>query len=225
MRYLRLRTTPDSAVAPELFRLLAASPHATEARLVDWNLGASYPTVLYSVVGDAEAFRAAMPETPLVRDVEIAEQDDGRFYLLVTADPGGDDLAAGLLDVLQTPGVVVLKPALYRDGDVHVRMVGTDRALQRFVDDHPDDIEVEVQRLGESVTRPDAPAAASLSDRQREAVEAALDLGYYDDPRAATQADVADRLGCSPSTAGDHLRKAESKLVRAGVGVRDDGRE
>jgi predicted DNA binding protein len=216
MRYLRLRTTPDSAVAPELFRLLAASPHATEARLVDWNLGAEYPTVLYSVAGDADAFRAAMPETPLVRDVEVTERGDGWFYLLVTADPGDDDLAAGLLEVLATPGVVVLKPAVYRDGDVYVRMVGTDEALQRFVDDHPDAIEVEVRELGDSVTRPDAPAA-SLSDRQREAVDAALDLGYYEDPREATQADVADRLGCSPSTAGDHLRKAEAKLVGAAM--------
>ncbi|MFB6270785.1 MAG: helix-turn-helix domain-containing protein, partial [Halobacterium sp.] len=55
---------------------------------------------------------------------------------------------------------------------------------------------------------------------QREAVEAALELGYYDDPRAATQADVADRLDCAASTAGDHLRKAEAKLVRAGMDVR-----
>lgn len=221
MRYLRLRTTPDSSVAPELFQLLAASPHATEARLVDWNLGARYPTVLYSVAGDADAFRAAMPETPLVRDVEVTEQGDGWFYLLVTADPGEDDLATGLLDVLTTPGVVVLKPAVYRDGDVFVRLVGTDRALQQFVDDHPPDIEVEVRELGDSVTRPDAPAA-SLSDRQREAVEAALALGYYEDPRAATQADVADKLGCSPSTAGDHLRKAEAKLVDAAMNVHAD---
>lgn len=219
MRHLRLRTTPDADVAPEMFRLLAASPHATEARLVDWNLGAAHPTVLYSVDGDAAAFRESLPETPLLRDVELTETGDGHFYLLLTADPAGDELASGLLDAVTTSGLIVLKPAVYRDGHVHVRMVGTERALQRLLDDHPDDIDVDVRELGEAFSTPDAPAAL-LSDRQREAVEAALELGYYDDPRAATQADVADRLDCAASTAGDHLRKAEAKLVRAGMDVR-----
>jgi predicted DNA binding protein len=219
MRHLRLRTTPDAAVAPDMFRLLAASPHASEARLVDWNLGADYPTALYSVDGDADAFRESLPEMPLLRDVELTETGENHFYLLLTADPGEDTVASGMLESLTTPGLVVLKPAVYRDGDVHVRMVGTEAALQELVDDHPEPIDVEIQQLGESFSTPDVPAAL-LSDRQREAVEAALELGYYDDPRTATQADVADRLGCASSTAGDHLRKAEAKLVRAGMGVR-----
>nr|WP_276252178.1 helix-turn-helix domain-containing protein [Halomicroarcula sp. SHR3] len=40
-------------------------------------------------------------------------------------------------------------------------------------------------------------------------------MGYYDQPRGATQADVAEVLDCSPQTAGTHLRKAESKVMRA----------
>lgn len=214
-----MRTTPNSTVAPEMFRLLAASPHATEARLVDWNLGADYPTVLYSVDGDADAFRESLPDVPLLRDAELTETGDGHFYLLLTADPSDDELATGLVDVLTTPGLIVLKPAVYRDGDVHVRMVGTEPALQQLVDDHPEDIEVDVRQLGESFSTPDVPAAL-LTERQQAAVEAALELGYYDDPRTATQADVADRLGCAASTASDHLRKAEATLVRAGMDVR-----
>jgi predicted DNA binding protein len=56
-----------------------------------------------------------------------------------------------------------------------------------------------------------------LSDRQREAVRAALDIGYYDQPRGATHEDVAAALDCAPSTASEHLRKAEAELVRAAM--------
>lgn len=52
-----------------------------------------------------------------------------------------------------------------------------------------------------------------LSDRQREALLAALDLGYYEHPRAATQEDIASRLGCEANTASEHLQKAEAKVL------------
>jgi predicted DNA binding protein len=56
--------------------------------------------------------------------------------------------------------------------------------------------------------------AGGLTDRQREALAEALAAGYYESPRAATVADVGERLDCAPSTAAEHLRKAESTLVR-----------
>jgi len=36
-------------------------------------------------------------------------------------------------------------------------------------------------------------------------------LGYYESPRRATRDDVA-AVGCSPTTAGEHLRKAEARV-------------
>ncbi|MEF8813524.1 MAG: helix-turn-helix domain-containing protein [Halovenus sp.] len=54
-----------------------------------------------------------------------------------------------------------------------------------------------------------------LSNRQREAVEVALELGYYETPRTANQEDVAEAMGCATSTAAEHLQKAESKILRA----------
>jgi predicted DNA binding protein len=56
-----------------------------------------------------------------------------------------------------------------------------------------------------------------LSDRQREALEVAVELGYYDTPREATHTDIAAELDCAPNTASDHLQKGEAKLVRAGL--------
>jgi len=56
-----------------------------------------------------------------------------------------------------------------------------------------------------------------LSQRQREAVAVALELGYYEIPRETDHEAVADALECAPSTAAEHLRKAEAKLIPAVV--------
>ena len=58
---------------------------------------------------------------------------------------------------------------------------------------------------------------ASLTARQRAAVRAALDLGYYDVPREADHEAVADAIDCAPSTAAEHLRKAEATLLRGAM--------
>ncbi|MXR22550.1 helix-turn-helix domain-containing protein [Halobacterium bonnevillei] len=48
----------------------------------------------------------------------------------------------------------------------------------------------------------------------------AVDAGYYDVPRTASQDDVAAQLDCAPSTVAEHLRKAEAAL--AGAAIRND---
>ena len=37
-------------------------------------------------------------------------------------------------------------------------------------------------------------------------------LGSYDVPRGATHRDIADRLGLSVGTVGEHLQKVESRV-------------
>ncbi len=55
---------------------------------------------------------------------------------------------------------------------------------------------------------------ADLTDRQREVIETALRTGYYDDPRGTSGAELAERFGVSSSTLHQHLRAAESKVIR-----------
>ncbi|WP_370628387.1 helix-turn-helix domain-containing protein [Halorientalis salina] len=58
-----------------------------------------------------------------------------------------------------------------------------------------------------------------LTDRQQEAVRAAIDHGYYEVPRSGSVEDVAAALDCAPSTASNHLRKAEARLAEAVASV------
>jgi len=55
----------------------------------------------------------------------------------------------------------------------------------------------------------------SLTDRQREVLETAHEAGYYNWPRGATAADLAELLDVSEPTLHKHLRAAEQKLVTA----------
>lgn len=52
-----------------------------------------------------------------------------------------------------------------------------------------------------------------LTDRQREVVAAAYQLGYYDQPRRIDGDGLGDRFGVSRSTVHEHLRTAERKLL------------
>lgn len=52
-----------------------------------------------------------------------------------------------------------------------------------------------------------------LTPRQREVLNTAYDLGYYDPEAGTTGEAIADELGISPSTVSQHLQAAERKLV------------
>lgn len=54
-----------------------------------------------------------------------------------------------------------------------------------------------------------------LTERQRNALQAAYYAGYFERPRAATGGDVADSLGISQPTFSQHLRDAERKVLDA----------
>ena len=74
---------------------------------------------------------------------------------------------------------------------------------------------VSKRHLSESPGRRDSSTADSdLTGRQREVAETALREGYYDDPRGISGADLADRFDVSSSTLHQHLRAAESKIIR-----------
>lgn len=59
------------------------------------------------------------------------------------------------------------------------------------------------------------PDADHLTEKQREAVVAAVEAGYYESPRKADLGDLAAELGVSRSAVSQRLNAVESKLVTA----------
>jgi hypothetical protein len=221
MQFVRLTARPPIEKVPRTLRLLVASEHVAATRWVSWNLADSRGvTVLFHVVGDADGVEAGLSGAPEVVDAAVAPAVDGAFYLLATLDPSVSPLMTSIFDTIRRDGVVFLPPVAERDGALEIGLVGGSAAVSDVVDGLPPGVDLEVRAVGRRGLAHEPPAAP-LSPRQREAVLAALELGYYDQPRQATHEDVAEVLSCAPSTASEHLQKAEAKLVRAALPRRD----
>jgi predicted DNA binding protein len=60
-------------------------------------------------------------------------------------------------------------------------------------------------------------STSTLTDRQFEVLECALEAGYFEWPRDADSETVAGQLGISRATFLEHLRKAQSKLLTEAI--------
>ncbi|APW98675.1 bacterio-opsin activator [Halobiforma lacisalsi AJ5] len=107
-------------------------------------------------------------------------------------------------------------------GSLRVSLTTPDRTeLERIVDDlRETGATVQLERITSSGpdvdgrTAPD-PDADGLTEKQREAVVVAVESGYYETPRRADLADLADELGVSRSAVSQRLNAVESKLVNS----------
>jgi predicted DNA binding protein len=77
---------------------------------------------------------------------------------------------------------------------------------------------VTLQRLVESCESPESGEPTvldrdALTDRQREVLETAYEMGYFRKPRGAQAGEVADTLDISTTTFSEHLAAAQRKLL------------
>ncbi|WP_232700854.1 helix-turn-helix domain-containing protein [Halobacterium wangiae] len=61
------------------------------------------------------------------------------------------------------------------------------------------------------------PPGDGLTDRQREALRTAYELGYFEIPRRASLEDVATQLDISASSVSERLRRAQTQLIEETV--------
>lgn len=81
-----------------------------------------------------------------------------------------------------------------RDGDASVTL----RQLTPFGDEKTEATEIDT---------------TAITEKQREAAELAVNLGYYDRPREATLTELADQLEVSESAVSQRLNAIESRVV------------
>lgn len=167
--------------------------------------------------GDVEAFRDALERIPEVIDHEVTPVDEDAWYAYVRDET--NPVSRQLFGTFTRGSLLIVPPIEYGgDGTVTFSVFGPAGEVQDAIDGVPDPIDVEVHEVSGLAATPSG-AEGLLSDRQREAIDAALEVGYYEIPREGSQADVAEAMGCAPSTAAEHLRKAEAKVLRATFGV------
>ena len=63
-----------------------------------------------------------------------------------------------------------------------------------------------------------------LTERQREVLQTAFEMGYYEWPRDCTGRDVADELDITSATFSEHVFTAERKILTVMFGSSDGTR-
>lgn len=216
MQHVRLSLTVPEGVADEVYDLLTRSPFVESVRGLVWNFSGDRLGTLHYVEADSERYVAALEKIPLVLDHQVVAVGEDAFYAYhqCSVEAG----VGALFETFTRGSLLVVPPAEFGDGGTTtVSLFGDEAEIQAAIESVPEPVTVEILAVNGMGNAPTV-ATATLSDRQREAVTAALDLGYYEVPREASNEAVAERLDCAPSTAAEHLRKAESKLLQSVLG-------
>lgn len=212
MKYLQLAVREPVARRNPMHTLVVEDEAVRLAQLWNWNETTDLDLMLFRVVGSMEPYTAALEEVPFVADYRTAWIDDESFYVYVEHQTRAEDQA--FREPFLEQRVLTMPPIEFAaNGETRMELVGRAADVQAVVDGFPDEFEVRVDRIGNYRQGMEA-FASLLTDRQREALSTALELGYYDVPKSASVEAVAEELGCATSTASNHLRKAQARLAR-----------
>lgn len=170
-------------------------------------------SVLYRIVADGtDAVRTALDGDETVRKYELIEMDGEWLYVFLHANRS--DLMGTLLDIADEYTLLVDGPYRWTEDGVTMTIAGRTEDIQQAHARIGGQFDLTIDWLGDYEPSHSGPLA-QLTDRQREALETAFELGFYRSPRAASYEEIAAELGCVPSAANDLLRRAEAALVAA----------
>ncbi|GAA0533726.1 helix-turn-helix domain-containing protein [Halorubrum ejinorense] len=220
MRYLRLELRYPPDLMHPMHRLVDESDAVERDVLLQGTvLDETADTFLFYVEGDINVYTDALRAVDRIREFEVTRIDDDGYYVFLTQRRDAVDEA--MFDPFQRTGIVVVPPVDFRpSGTVRLTLIGERGPLGDALAELPDRIGSDVLRIGEYDWRQDL-FDPGLTDRQFDALAAAVESGYYEFPRSGTVEEVAERIDAAPSTASEHLRKAESAMMSAFIELRD----
>lgn len=170
--------------------------------------------ILYTLTGDLGRARALLADLDSVYTVTVGGDEEGMAF--VHFEPNG--VARTLLEIVDDTPFALDRPIECRPGGaLRVTLIGEQAALSRATEQVPPEVGLQLEGTGEYDPRTDE-LSTLLTDRQREVLTVAVDTGYYEEPRRTTHQEIADRVGLTAGTVGEHLRKAEERILSGVVG-------
>lgn len=137
----------------------------------------------------------------------VSGNEDTREYVIEFTAPKFPPNLAERVD-----GVI---DAWYSEVSEHgmtITLVGAQRAISELIDRYESvGMSPELRKLGSYDGR--ERALDTLTDRQRDVLETAHEMGYYEVPRKTTSKTVAAELDLDVSTVTEHLQRAERNLL------------
>ncbi|MFC7325826.1 helix-turn-helix domain-containing protein [Halorubrum rutilum] len=197
-----------------MHRFVCESPAVDRETILERDAGGEMTTLLLHVAGDRQRYERTIDEVARVEEWTTTVAEEG-FYVYVRTRLRARERR--YREALDRDAVLVVPPVELRsDRTVRQTMVGPGDALSAAIEALPGGVDVEVLRTGTY----DRSRGVRVSDRQREALAAAWDAGYYEIPREGDIEAVAGALDCATSTASDLLRRAERRVVAAALDER-----
>ncbi|EMA54013.1 helix-turn-helix domain-containing protein [Halococcus thailandensis] len=213
MRYVTfVLIPPDGGLHPS-DRRLAEESDVTRTALHDINrLDDGTAVTLYRLDGTVERIETILDDCADVLAHNVSATGDS-VHAYVHFET--NDVVAGLLAVPHAHGIILDTPIEFTPrGGLRITVVGEETTIRETIGTVPDGIGLKLEETGEY--EPSAQRLfARLTTRQQETLKAAIEAGYYEVPRRATHADIAERLDRTGGTVGEHLRKIEAAVLTA----------
>lgn len=198
---------PEEMLHP-FHRRIVAADGVTRADLLIWGPMSTISTLTW-FDGPPDAVASVFEAVDSTTATELVPGDEGTYAFVHQTKYEFPDVLLEL--VAESPVVYVPPIRFFDDGRVEFEVAGQSEFLAAFHGGLADVADVTIERVVE-FDRWGSPA--TVTERQAAALDAAVDVGYYDVPRSGGLGDVAERLDCATSTAGELLRKAESSVIR-----------
>lgn len=212
MRYLTVRLEPtDGGAFHPVGELLAEEPSITREAIHHVELLDDETVVtLAEGSGDRERYAELMTESPVVEDFMVA----GEERWMATSQFEARDPARQILSWRRESELVVETPIkINDDGSVRMTYLGSEGDFRALYDTMTASSALHMEVLETGDYQPNPPTFSRvLTTRQQEVLQAAVDCGYYTNPRTATHEDIAATVGIAPTTVGDHLREIEARV-------------
>jgi predicted DNA binding protein len=215
MRYVQYLIVPNEGTLHPLERILAEDTLTTRKAIHHLNLRDDGTIVgLYEFEGDVDHLETAFEDHPDMLSSRLSRIGSTVYSHAHTRT---NEVVRRLLEIQNEHTLITDMPIEYTaTGDLRVVSIGDIEMFRRAADAVPETVDIRLEGTGQWV-----PVSrrlfARLTDRQQETLRVAADLGYFANPRQATYDDVADEMDIAPETVGEHLRKAQAKLVDAAL--------
>jgi predicted DNA binding protein len=170
--------------------------------------------------GDVEAVQAAFDDSPVVASARLLDQvEDQTLFRIEWSEE-----LNGFFDAIYDAEAVLLEGSASGDEWTFRLRFPDYEALSTF---YRACIRNEIGPVLEKMHNPIEPQDAvdyGLTARQREALLAALEAGYFDIPRQTTLVELSERLGVSDAATSQRLRRGIDTLVSATLALDSDDR-
>ncbi|RRJ30331.1 helix-turn-helix domain-containing protein [Halocatena pleomorpha] len=209
MRYVTITMRPTSGYFHPVGRQLAEAPDITREAIDHFELLDDGTLAMLSRVrGNLERYRNILTRSPAVIECAVVGTEAGFGYSQVEPN----DLNRHLIEHQRSSEFIVQMPVEYTaDGAQRITMIGTADSFAAASTDSPDGVDVEIEEIGEYHPTINH-LFSNLTSRQREVLERAVAMGYYENPRQTTHGEIAERLDITAGSIGQHLRNIEATV-------------